>query len=665
MAFSKIVLTFSSWGAGGDNTGAVISFKIDGGTNFEIAKLVRTTLGEFVNSNDDSSIAALNYKNAWQADYAGSNNCTITIAGPTVTITANYDGAVFSEFSLFFPGPPGPGLIDAVITNVPFDPPLSITAAVVAEADANKCTTVKITLTVANGTPPYVWNTVLPGNVGLVGANVPRTGNDILIEIEDDDGEIATVTVQVPETVDNSDIDDIVITGDPSGLFGSVAILMEAIEGLPITWEFSLDGASWQSSNVFTSVLVGVYTLRVRDNYGCVITQEFEVSLTGIRPPVYRLFPKSNSFGWFEQQAALSDCTNPYNGTNALPNNYKPTRWYNPKYFQPWCFGDAPKSQFRSNYDTLTAEIFKIIDGSSAGTFPIVQKSNNLGQRQIMDATLYQRNPTQSGIYWTSGNLYDTDGSTVIGTYDLDGQLPEWVKVGQRFSLSGSAANGIFEIKQIIFDSTLLVNAAIIDRVYVDVPLEVAVKVDAVYNRLNYETYEFQADLSLLEEGCYKIILSMTDSLAEYPDSIWETFPFIVSSSFKDHVYIESSNHVDDGILYSTGIIHKQRFQGLFYDEDFPSTYETIRDSRKALNKLDGRVEHVFIVEAIDVPKWVHEKLALYISKKTIRINNLLVQFEEPWEKEKLDPTYSRVNLKAEAFVSNYEQYITNSYDIL
>jgi hypothetical protein len=446
-------------------------------------------------------------------------------------------------------------------------------------------------------------------------------------------------------------------------LFGTVTITMGPTVGAPLTFEYSLDGVTYSSDNVFTSVLVGSYTLYVRDNYGCVITQAFDVELESIRPPAYYAIPRSNSFGWHLQQAAVNDCTNPYNGTNAKPNDYKPTRFYNPRYFQPWCPTDNPITQFRSNYDTLSATLIKIVDDSIVGTFPITQHSSNLGQRQIMDAKIYDRGAGQTGVYWDSGNIYDTDGVTVIDTHNLDGQLPEWARVGQVFTLSGSATDGLFEIVQIIYDSVLLVNAAVIDRVYADVAEPTSVKTDAVYNRLNYETYEFQADLDIAE-GCYKILLVMEDSEEEYPTLTFETLPFIVSTGNRDMVLMESSDHVDDGILYSTGITHKQRFQGLFYEEDYPSSYETSRDSRKSLNKLDGRVQKSFVVEAIDVPHWVHEKLALLISKKNILINNLQVQFEEPWEKERQNQ-YSRVNLKAEAFVAGYEQYLTNAYDIL
>lgn len=656
MAFSKIVLTFTNWDSG-DWTGTTCGFQVDGVPMNETAVLVRTSLGQFEGESLDQ-FAALNYMNAWVADYAGTS-FTASRLGNVVTITATYDGAEFSDFS----SSPG-GRIAAVITNEPFDFPFELTGATNAPATANKCTTFKTTLTGVNGTPPYTWNTVLIGNVGLVGDGLPRTGGDLTIEVEDNDAEISTIVVGAPQILTVADITAINVEGHPSGLYGSVTVIMGPTVGAPLTFEYSMDGVTYQSSNVFTSILPGTYTVYIRDNYGCVISQEIIIELESIRPPAYYAMPRSNSFGWFQQQAAVNDCTNPYNGNNAKPNDYKPTRFYNPKYFQPWCPGDSPISQFRSNYDTLSATLIKIVDDSTIGTYDITQHSNNIGQRQIMDAKIYDRGSGQTGVYWETGNIYDTDGVTVIDTYSLLGQLPEWVKVGQIFSLSGSASNGLFEIVQIIYDSTLLVNAAIIDRVYTDVAEPTTVKVDAVYNRLNYETYQFIADLSALVEGCYKIILSMTDSLDEYPDVIFETLPFIVSSSNRDMVYMESSDHVDDGILYSTGIIHKQRFQGLFYEEDYPSNYETSRDSRKSLNKLDGRVQKSFVVEAIDVPHWVHEKLALFIAKNNIRINNLQVQFEEPWEKERQNQ-YSRVNLKAEAFVAGYEQYMTNAYDIL
>lgn len=655
MAKSTIVLTFTNWGSG-DPTGTTVNFKADAIDKNELAVLVRVNSGQF-NVAGDNTTAAVNYTAAWLADFA-AGFATIVRVGNVVTITALADNVVFSDFV----SAPGTRVTE-VINNEVVDVPFELTDSALSIADSNPCTTVKVTLSQIEGTPPFTWVDPLPGNVGLEGT-VSRSGGDITITVEDDNADQSSIVVAIPATLDNTAIEEIVIEGDPSGLYGTVAVQMATLLGVPVTYTYSLDNVTFQASNVFTSVLPGIYTAYIKDNFGCTISEEFEVDLVAIRPPVYRLIPKSNSFGWFEQQAAVTDCANPYNGTNAKPNDYKPTRYFNPRYFQPWCVIDSPMTQFRSNYDTLTAELFDIATDLSVKTFTIEQKTLNIGQRQIMDAKIYDRGASQTGVYWDSGNIYDTDGTTVIDTYALAGQLPEWAKVGQKFTLSGSATDGLFEIKQIIYDTDLLVFAAVIDRIYTDVAEPTTIKVDATYNRLNYEVHEFLADFSDVPVGCYKIILSMTDSLVEYPDSIFETLPFKVTNGSRDLVYIESSDHVDDGILYSTGIVHKQRFQGLFYDEGYPSNYEVSRDSRKQLRKLDGRVQKNFILEVVDVPNWVHEKLALFIAKNVIRINNLSVQFDEGFEVERFKQ-YSRVNLTAEAFVSDYEQYVTNAYDIL
>jgi len=643
MAFSKIVLTFEHWNlvSSSEIFDFNIQFTINGVLKSETSKPMRTGPGEFEPADIDQFCAA-GYKSAWDADYKGTLYTT-TRLGPVVTIEAKYDGAIFADFAASAP-PAGIGeMVTAVITNVTIPAVFNLTSTLTEPAVFAQCTTVKVTLTQENGTAPFTWVNPLTGLVGLVADNFPRLGGVHTVTIEDDLGATDTIDVDVPSEMNNTHILSISIEGDPSGLHATVGIMMQPL--YLVTYQYSLNDIDYQTSNVFNGILVGSHTIYIKDQWGCKISQVFEVTIITIRPPVYRLIPRSNSFGWYEVQAAVANCANPYNTTNAIPNNWQPTRFYNPKYFQPWCNIDAPITQFRSNYDTLTAELYKIGSNTPLKTYSIVPKSGNIGQRQIMDAKIYDREDGQTGVYFMSGNIYNELGS-VIDTYTLDGQLPEWAKVGQKFSMTGSITDGLFEIKQVIFDSLLLVNAVVIDRIYSDIAEVTTVKVDATYNRLNYEVYEFTAFIHDVPEACYQIKLSMTDSLDDYPDSIWWSYPFLVLiATPRDMIYIESSDHVDDGIDYSTNIVHKQRFTGLFYEEDFPSNYETSRDSRKALQKLDGRVQHVIALEAVDIPYWVHEKLALFVSKKFLRVNNLQVQVEEPFEVER-NKTYSQVNLR-------------------
>jgi len=43
------------------------------------------------------------------------------------------------------------------------------------------------------------------------------------------------------------------------------------------SFEYSLDGVNWQTSNVFTKLLSGIYTAWVRNNNGCILSQQFTI----------------------------------------------------------------------------------------------------------------------------------------------------------------------------------------------------------------------------------------------------------------------------------------------------------------------------------------------------------------------------------------------------
>src|SRR5690606_17696603 len=202
-------------------------------------------------------------------------------------------------------------------------------------------------------------------------------------------------------------------------------------------------GVDFQTSNTFTGILPGSYTLYVKDQYGCTITKEIEVTTQSVRPPAYRSVPLSNSFGWYEEQAAPDGATIHYNSRNIRPNHWQTGLLNNPPYGQPWVVGDVVQTQFRSNYDTIVAQLINNADGSVVDTMTVVKKSNNLGKRQIMDVKLYDRGAGQTGLYFQAGNIYDSVGA-VIDTYDLDGELPEWARIGQKITIQGTAADGLF-----------------------------------------------------------------------------------------------------------------------------------------------------------------------------------------------------------------------------
>lgn len=649
MAFSKITLTFTGFDSG-NPIGEEIFFKLDGDDKNETGVAVRSAPLQWTVSGDNNE-AALNYKNSIQADYPGIG--TFQVAGNQVIITANYDGAIFSDFSNNF------GRVSEVIENVAYIAPFELLTSALSQA-TNPCTDIRVTLTQQNGTAPFTWLNPLVGTVGLVG-DLPRLGSTIPITIADDNGETDSINVFVPAPINVGLISRITITGDQLGATATVAVSMVAVTG--ITYEYSLDGTNFQTSNVFTAILPGNYTLYVADQYGCVISKNFSVTISALRPPAYRSVPLSNSFSFIEQQQAPNGLNVFYNGYNVQPNDYVPSvRWYNKKYFQHWTNVDTVTTQFRSNYDQISARLVDIVTETPYKTMSIVKKSNNLGLRQILQCVVYDRGNNQSGVYFLSGNTYDADGN-IVGSYDLDGKLPTWARVGNVFTLSGTASNGTFQIKQTIFDEDLLVDAIIIDRVYTDAIASVNGLADATYNKLDYEVYEFDTSFADVVEGCYRVELVMQDSLGEYQNSFWDSTPLLVDNNIKDECYFESSDHPDDGIDYSTGIIHKQRVRGVAFVPEYDATKTTNRDSARRLRTLDGRTTKIINFSGSELPFWVDEKLSLFISKKLVKLNGVEVNSEEGFERSEVNLNTRRMSLSIKFEIVNWEQYFTDTFD--
>src|SRR5690606_28377981 len=81
-------------------------------------------------------------------------------------------------------------------------------------------------------------------------------------------------------------------------------------------YEFSLDGETWQESNVFSGLESGDYDVYIRDQFGCSFNTEVSVSAFGSRLP-YFLLPKSNSIR-FANRITWGDCANYKNDDNTL-----------------------------------------------------------------------------------------------------------------------------------------------------------------------------------------------------------------------------------------------------------------------------------------------------------------------------------------------------------
>jgi gliding motility-associated-like protein len=182
-------------------------------------------------------------------------------AGPhTVTITDNF------------------GCNITINVTVAAGPPLNATLASAATS-CSGASNGTITVTPTNGIAPYTYS--LDGGAPVAGG-VPYTfinvaaGNHNVV-IADAAGCISSaipVTVNAGPTLTTTvTVTDVLCNGGATGI---ISVTQPAIGNPP--YQYSLDGVTWQASNVFNGLIAGTYTVYYRESLGCQGSQPVTVS---------------------------------------------------------------------------------------------------------------------------------------------------------------------------------------------------------------------------------------------------------------------------------------------------------------------------------------------------------------------------------------------------
>jgi len=636
-----------------------------------------TTIGNIAFSTDpagqpQNSANGTNIVNAINADKSGFPLAFFTASGGgfidgndtfTVVIQSNSTGQIRFRES---PVPTLPANVSYTINNDNFSNPFSITDVAFSQADTAPCSNVKVTFTEENGVPPYTWISPLPGNTGLSG-DLPRTGSDQTITIQDSASEVTQITIFVPATISAGTITSITSETNPSENDAAVTVFTEALQGLEYEYAISLVGGSYSStqvSNVFPNVEAGNYTFYIIDKdtsgniLGCSAQQNFEVVLDVVIPPAVFQMRTTQSHQWY-------DITNSYDGVSTFydpdlsdPNSLNINRIENPHYCQPWATVDSTTTQIDTNYSSRIFE-GKDKDGNVIDTYTPTKITDNLGFTDRRDCVIYDRGANQTGIIFNGGNIYDPVTQLPDGQSSLFGQLPEYGRVGQRIELINTDADGFFEVKQTIFDVDKNALALVIDRSYVEPEASRDCIIEAIYDRLPYETYEVVAGMQ--EDLCY-IDMNITDPNYPTQPIAKRTTTLKVSEKPEDTVYLAATRKPTDGVDYSNGIIFKQRFEALF-DMPLPESEKNdYQDSKNQSILLDSVDKRIWTLKIADCPFWVAEKISLLLNKEEIVINGRKLSVVDIPEPERTQQYLRVIDWTIILMEKNYESIIPTGW---
>lgn len=544
-----------------------------------------------------------NYKNAFNLDHNASGLFTVvSTSGPvnsglgTVVITANYPNANF-----VINGSTAGATI--ITDNQAVVPDFNISNVSFSTAATDQSQKVKVNVTTSELATKIISPFVLNSNADNPFSFDWLRGQTINVTVENAAGTQATQSVVLPALLNALNF-SAQINNSPNG--ATVVIQNTSSNGLVL--QYSLDNVTFQSSNVFPGLGTGNYTFYVIDQFGGAISKAFEITENGIYTP-YFYISKSNSFR-FANRITFGDSANYKNDENTLSCEVDSKIPY--QEIQQFQSADVITTQFKSNYQTNTAKIIK--SDASEVSIPVIKMSNNIGIKDKLDAVKYNLGDGKTGIYFLSGNRYDFATNAVTEPFILNGSLPEWAQIGNYIQLGAAW----FLIEEIVYDDEKSADVLVISNTYTGI--DTTVIAASIYNRENYEIYEFTIDMVDYIDHYFRVRINNTDShfteLIHLSEMIW--------CKVKHEKVLEISyrNSTNTDIFYATGITNLIRvpyhlIKGKV-DED-SETHKT--DTTAILLNADMYEVDDIVFEPVTKEMW--RKLMQALSHEIITINGV------------------------------------------
>lgn len=325
-------------------------------------------------------------------------------------------------------------------------------------------------------------------------------------------------------------IQSVEVTGSP---FGAM-VLINTNSGLTRT--YSLDGTTYQGSREFAGLLAGNYTAHVKDLYGCTQTKTFSVTeeqAAGLSVEPFIRIPVHNSIHFVDRSGGslLNFLSTEMPGHASIK-----------QYFQEYLVGDSVRTQFKSSY--ANNKVWLIDETGAETEITIIKKSTNINRVNIYEGN-YTEKDGRVAVYFTSGNIYNADGTTQTTGHILNGLLPRWYEEGVYLNIEGV---GVTQIDRILVDEDGI-TYAITNK---DAAGTVTGKnITSVHTEHPYEVYEFEVYFP--SAGKFQLRV-------EYGDSFYLSEILRINEELpEEYLEIQWWNDNNNDILYNTGIRHFRR----------------------------------------------------------------------------------------------------------
>lgn len=483
---------------------------------------------------------AQNFLDALELDYNGRDSYELSISGASVTVKSRIANVNFYT-------PTSPALpVGASLTINNFSGSIFALDSLTLSEATNPCSHYKASLLFNETAQIIEFNngTIINPNSDNPYEREFLRGQGFKYEATSASGQVVRGSLgadNIPQVLSVSNF-ELQINPSPNGATLNAIKLSET----NTTIEYSLNNVNWQTSNQFTGLAAGNYTLYIRDNLGCNINTEFSISETNSLRTAYFKIPKSNAIR-FANRITYGNCGNYQNSDNSLSVEEDYILPHEAKQLFNSC--DVPTTQFQSNYTNHTIKVIKK-DGTEINV-PVSQVTENRNLKDRRDARKYNRGNGKTGVYFISGNLYDYDTNADIGDYELNGLLPDWGQVGNYFFMDGAW----HLIEDIVTDQELNYQVLEISNVYEG--SDVLVNVQSIYDLENYDEFEFTIDMDQYINDIIQVQILATDD--DFDDLELLSEKLDVRLNHTGTVAITYKNRSNTDINYSRGLEHTIR----------------------------------------------------------------------------------------------------------
>ena len=513
------------------------------------------------------------------------------------------------------------GRITTTITNVPAPSVYQINSVSFATS-ATPCTHVTATVTTSLDTQQITSpvNEII-ADLTTFDVEVPRQGQSIFTTIATGTGE--SVTFGTIFNIPTLSVANFSLQTNTTPTGGNVIISNSYPINSILTFTYSIDNVNFFTTNSFTNLAVGSYTLYIRDNYGCTITTTFDI--TAFTPNVVERqdIVEVSNLNSLRYKICQDFDTTPKNIDNTLSYEEE-TQVVNKDYAQPYEKTDGIiTEQFWTSYDTVTATL---IDCEGTETsLTVTQKSNNSDITDVRDgllrSVLYNAD-NYVGVQMSSGNTYDSITLAVNGQYNNGSVLPSFVNTEDLLNIQGL---GWYKVIDIIFVDGI--QTAILELLTRSLNFTIGIngesrRITSIYNILPYEIYEYDLDLSNLE-GFYQVRIDFTDTtftdkqyLSEYID---------VRTKHDKTYLIEWYNTEQTQINWNTGKRGKARYKYIYNAKLAPNVTQEVVQTDTGTVQLDSVNRQSFLYQFFPIPQGMIDKLNLIFSQDRIFIDKINV----------------------------------------